>query len=76
MSNRILRILDADYITEAIFQITALGATKKKAFGLCFLDYFFSKITKDFNRFIFFNKYSCYKFNTTSLASTSSCICR
>jgi len=33
MPSGILRIFHAEYITEAIFQITALRATKKKALG-------------------------------------------
>lgn len=50
MSSEILRIFYADCITEALFQITALNTTKKKALG----ENFFSKITKDFNSFFSF----------------------
>lgn len=57
LSSGILRIFYAEYITEAIFQITALWANKKKAPGGEFLGFFtiffFSHITKDFNSFFF-----------------------
>lgn len=41
MSSGIPRIFCAEHIIEALFQITALGATEKKALGGSFLILFF-----------------------------------
>lgn len=57
MSSGILRIFYAEYITEAIFQITALRATKKKALGGIFLIFFFFFQRSQKTLLTFLNKY-------------------